>query len=98
MVQAPLLAPAVCKGLTEDLARPLDAEKMLLVRCLLIGVARGDLHDIYPHIVVQEVEYITDAACIVLCEECSVGGNPESPALDLLDCFDRLIEYTLPGD
>src|SRR2546429_1543256 len=98
VVQMPLLAPAVCKSLTEDLARSLDAEKMLLVWRFLVGIARGDLHRIYPHIVVQEVEYITDAARIILREERGVGGNPESPALGLLDCFDRLVEYTLPGD
>jgi hypothetical protein len=84
--------------LTEDLTRPFDAKKMLLVRSFLVGVARGDLHGSYLHIVVQEVEYVTDAARIVLREERGVGGNPESPALGLLDCFDCLIEYTLPGD
>src|SRR5690242_17657005 len=79
VVQTPLLTPAIGERLAKDFPCPLDAKKMLLVGGFLIGVARRDLHDIDLHLVVQEVEYVANAARIVLCEECRVGGNAESP-------------------
>src|SRR5580704_2116294 len=81
VIEPPLLALAVGERLAEDRMGALHVEPVVLVRRLLVGVARGDLHAVDLHLVVEKVEHATNRTRVVLVEERGVGGDPEAARL-----------------
>ena len=92
VVEPPPFAAAVGEGVAEDLVRLLHLQPVVLVGCLLVGVARRDLHDVDLEVVVQEVEHLADGLGTVHVEEGGVGGDPEAAPFGLAGGRHRLVE------
>src|SRR5215211_1851747 len=77
VVEAPLLALAVREGGAEQLMRLLDAQEVVLVRGLLVGVGRRDHHLVDLELVVDEIEDLSHRVRRVVREEGGVRGHSE---------------------
>ena len=98
MVQAPALAPAVGKGLAEQLTRLLDAEEVVLVGRFLVRVGGRDHHLVDFEVVVEEVEHLADGLRRVVREEGRVRRHAKARGFGRADRRDRLVERPLAFD
>ncbi len=97
MVEAPPGPVAAREGLLEQLTGLLDAQEVLLVGCLLVGVGGRDHHLVDLQVVVEVVEDLDDGLGRVGVEEGGVRGDPEAALLGLLDRRHRLVEHPFLG-
>ena len=98
VVEPPALAAPVGERLAEELAGLLDAEEVLLVGGLLVGVGGRDHHLVDLELVVEEVEHVADVLGRVVREEGRVRRDAEAARLGHLDRVDGLVEDALAFD
>ncbi len=94
MVEPPLGAPSVGEDLGEQLAGLRDAEEVLLVGRLLVGVGGRELDLVDLHLVVEIGQHVDHVLRAVVVEEGGVGAHPEARGLGRGDRLDRLVEGT----
>src|SRR5215469_272175 len=98
VVQPPPSPVPVGERLAEQLPGLGDAEEVLLVGSLLVGVRGRDLHVVDLQVVVEVVEYVDDRVRGVGVEEGGVGVHPEPAPLAFLDGGNGLVENAFLAD